>query len=271
MSENNNLQRMIIIPPDVFDKWKHIITEDQKLSQLDKSMKSIINNKNMNEIDKWHQYRENLLKFSFAKKNDVKFNHYVKPITSEKIIQTNRIPKFHVGQQTYQNMNDQGLQTNVDKEYILHKGDYVNKTNLFGCDTSEVFGCEGNTNLEDVNKVGDESDDSMFSIDEDVREEALLNVPKDVRIIRETKSLDPYSYRSFELSNGDVVNVPTSRTTRSMKKSAEHKKKMLSTKLKQTKISFKNVKRPHSRTRLKGAPNTSCRESDSSIPWVPYE
>lgn len=74
---DNNLQRRIIIPPVVFNKSKDIIIEDQKLSQLDNSMKNIIRNIWIKLIcfdSNWYQYRENLLKFLFAKKSHVKFN-----------------------------------------------------------------------------------------------------------------------------------------------------------------------------------------------------
>lgn len=65
----SNLQRMIVIHPELFKKFKHIITEDQNLTELDKKMKSILHNKNLNDINKWYQYRESLFKFSFLKNN----------------------------------------------------------------------------------------------------------------------------------------------------------------------------------------------------------
>lgn len=83
----SNLQRMIVIHPELFNKFKHIITEDQNLTQLDKKMKLILHNKNLNDINKWYQYRECLFKFSFLKNN--KFTK--KMYTQDNSTQTNRL------------------------------------------------------------------------------------------------------------------------------------------------------------------------------------
>lgn len=48
-----NLQRMIIVPAHTFEKWKHIITYDKRMSDLDRNMKSILNNTSLNDLSKW--------------------------------------------------------------------------------------------------------------------------------------------------------------------------------------------------------------------------
>lgn len=48
-----NLQRMIVIPDHTFEKWKNIVLDDEKMSNLDKNMKSILNNTKLNDITKW--------------------------------------------------------------------------------------------------------------------------------------------------------------------------------------------------------------------------
>lgn len=230
---NNNLQRMIVIPPDVFDKWKHIITEDEKLTQLDKKMKNIIYNKHLNDIDKWHQYRENLLKYSFANKGNDVLKHAVKTITSEKSIQTNRIPKFYKTQQT-------------NEKFETHTPNVINQESQ----TDEVQKSE---NIDEVFETRNNSfsEDTELDTDDDTRKLALEGLPKNIRITKERRSTDPSLYKSFELSNGDVVTVPTKITTRSMKKSADskNKKSKSPSKLKQQELQFLKVKAPYRKPR----------------------
>ncbi len=61
---NQKMQKMISIPPDLFDKVKDYVMHDQKHSELDQSMNKILQNKHMNAHDKWLLYREKLLKFA---------------------------------------------------------------------------------------------------------------------------------------------------------------------------------------------------------------
>lgn len=263
---NNNLQRMIVIPPEVFEKWKHIITEDQNLSTLDKHMKNILYNKNLNNVNKWHQYREKLLKYSFAKpERKYKYNHILKPITSEKVIQTKRIPKYHKQQQTEnQNrvVNDKQMQTDSGALYE----DEVYE-NIVSSDASNSNDCDN-----------DNDEDNVFP--EDIRQLALKGVPKHVKITKERRSTDPDSYSAFELSDGQVVSVPTmisKRTTRSMKK-IDSINENSSPLLRQSKLKFKKVKapttRPRSTLRTKStckSPSKSSDQNNDLVKWVQYK
>lgn len=256
---NNNLQRMIVIPPDVFDKWKHIITEDEKLTQLDKKMKNIIYNKNLNDIDKWHQYRENLLKYSFAKKGNEVLNHTMKKITSEKSMQTNRIPKLNKKQQT-----DQQFQISVPIQ-----SDQASQTD------NEVQNFENDEEVFETQDHSFSDDATELDTDDNTRKLALKGFPENIRITKERRSTDPSSYKSFELSNGDVVSVPTKITTRSMKKSAESKIKRQKSPLKQQQLPFLKVKAPHIRPRansgkVKGSPNKSPSKTTNLLKWDQY-
>ena len=66
----NNLQRMIVIPPEIFEKFKHLVLGDEQLTDLDKMMKSILYNKKLNDLNKWHLYRQNLIKYSSVKRKN---------------------------------------------------------------------------------------------------------------------------------------------------------------------------------------------------------
>ncbi len=255
---SNNLQRMIIIPPEVFDKWKNIITEDQQLSQLDKSMRNIIYNKNLNEIDKWHHYRENLLKFSFANKGkgDMKLSRYVKPITSEKTLQTNRVPKWNFSQQTSQAMENQYAQTIPDYDYVLHNGDYIDKQTLYGANNDEVFEHDGLNSKNDINN-DDTSDDGN-------NEFIMSNIPKDATLLKVRR-------HTREYSNGDVVTIDNEKLGETPDKGCQTRnmtRKLLNEKnLQQLQIPFKSVKNPHLRPSTKKARISS--EGDI-IKWDKY-
>ena len=167
-----NLERMIIIPPEIFDKWKHIITEDQNLSELDKKMKAILYDKNLNNINKWHQYRENLLKYSFSKKNNPKLDISLKPITSEKSMQTNRVLKMNKKNQTKDELQNRNL--HLTNQWVQTEND--NDRNVFESDKNdEVFATH-------LLSESDESDE--IDLDDDTRALALQGVPKNVKIIR---------------------------------------------------------------------------------------
>lgn len=52
-----NLQRMIVIPAHTFEKWKNFIIHDEKMSDLDRNMKSILNNTKLTDVTKWQLYK----------------------------------------------------------------------------------------------------------------------------------------------------------------------------------------------------------------------
>ena len=261
-----NLERMIIIPPEIFDKWKHIITEDQNLSELDRKMKTILYDKNLNNINKWYQYRENLLKYSFSKKSNPKFDLSLKPITSEKSMQTNRVVKLNQMIQTEDELQYQN--PHLINQAVQTENDY-NKNVFESNKNDEVFGTH-------LYSESDESDE--IDLDDKTRALALQGVPKNVKITRERLSIDPSSYKAYELSNGEVVTVPTERTrtttTRSMRKRLESS----SGEMKQTTIPFKKIKPPSSgkpRTQSsKLRSNSNTRRFDNvekNIQWEEYK
>ena len=62
MNKNQSLlQKMILISPELFKKWKQLQVEDEQLSETDRKLKNIISNKKMNETEKWYHYKQVLL------------------------------------------------------------------------------------------------------------------------------------------------------------------------------------------------------------------
>jgi hypothetical protein len=46
------LQRMIVLPPETFERWKHLIVDDARLSTLDKEMKRMLYDKKLDSLNK---------------------------------------------------------------------------------------------------------------------------------------------------------------------------------------------------------------------------
>lgn len=228
-----SLQRMIIVPPEVFDKWKHIIVEDEHLSELDKSMKSIINKRNMNDIDKWHHYRENLLKFSFNKgfnknknltssipstmtttsstktdaktsnkKSQTKFMRGNNLQTSDKETQVNFYESLS---NNAKQMNEQNL---TDYEDIYESADEMNNlihpNKKHRHDLNDLT-LKNSSNILNTDDKKLENDEVGINDDEMLRIKALNGQPKNVKIHKLLHKSE--RYMSYELSNGDIVTV----------------------------------------------------------------
>lgn len=106
------MQRMIVVPPTVFEKWKKIFVADKQLSDLDLEMKRVLYSKNMNNTDKWHLYRQNLMRYLMVsrKKREQtsekplmidKDSQYDKHVKDEKIFSTSNNRKIS----KHQNLN----------------------------------------------------------------------------------------------------------------------------------------------------------------------
>lgn len=251
-NKNNNLQRMIIVHPDVFEKYSHIFQEDSFLSELDKRMRKILLNKHLNQIDKWHQYRENLLKFSFSKQaNNNNFENFKShattvPILSENSTQTFQIPKFHKESQTLASLHEKQEKINKESQTM----EYFNNNKLTR-NREEVY--------ESLHSDVD-SDSEEIDMNDEIRERALEGVDRDVKITRELSSMDPTSYKLFELSNDDVVNVPTKRLTRLMLKNSGKS-------LVQSKLEFKKVKKNSNRS----ISHSKTRTQEPILNWDTYK
>lgn len=294
---------MIVLPPETFEKWKHMIVEDSKLSLLDKEMKKILYDKNLNVLDKWHRYRQNLL--HYIKKNkptknykdistntvkeSVNVGSQVKlPLTRNKRIQmnTDQKPTFNQSTQTYtENVNagtqmkfpltrNSGMQTYTDhltmgtqtfpneKLFMLPKKKATFKQ-------SKVVVAKKDSSLSDFNNtsiyehLGDKdlSKDDIFDVssesiiydqDDSIRKKALEGQTKDVRIVKERMSTNPNEYRSYDLSNGEIVTVPL------------QKRKIITRSLSNQQL-LKGKKRKSHSTPVKK------KQSGGKIKWVNYK
>jgi hypothetical protein len=61
MMRQNNLQDMIMIPKELFDKFKKLLGDETELTNIDKRLKDIMLDEKLNEYDRWLLYRQAIL------------------------------------------------------------------------------------------------------------------------------------------------------------------------------------------------------------------
>lgn len=72
------MQRMIVAPVSIFDKFKEMIEDNKHLSDLDLEMKKILYCKKLNDFTKWQNYRQVLQKYLLLKKQKTQmFNNVI--------------------------------------------------------------------------------------------------------------------------------------------------------------------------------------------------
>lgn len=201
----SNLQRMIVIQPEIFEKIKKILIDDSKLSELDKNMKSILRNNKLTDLNKWHLYRQNLLTYSSMKRKNAykdKFNLCQPAIRHVHGVgvQTKRIVSKNQNTNTDSpSISDKYTQADIPKA----KEEYTDvdekpKPVFTQLGVEETF--ENNSDVFDDDEDGNADDDDGIVSDE------FIN-PKE--ILRERASSDPNMYRSFEMKDGATISVPT--------------------------------------------------------------
>lgn len=189
---NTNLQRMIVIPPDLFQYFKDTVYEDKELGSLDKEMRKILRNKKLNSTQKWYEYRQNLIKYGNKKRNMLTKPSSKQPTYSVGV-QTNRLKQKQQMESSTQtripNLKEGSVQTHlipneVNDEVFLAEGE------------KEVFVPPSETYL-----------DVPYDMDDTIRHRAL-SASGAAKRIKERKSINPSEFRVFENDQGDVITVP---------------------------------------------------------------
>lgn len=241
-----SLQKMFIIPPEIFEKWKHMTMMDKRLSDLDRQMKSVLYNNKLPDMEKWHLYRQNLQKHIHSAKQIGKFvnlkNEHLKHLESVGV-QTKPIYKRHKNEQTEAVMNkDFSTQTRMEEDDIISNTSNNSEglENIF--ETSNMY-----------SSIGD-SDMDLSAIPEDV----------DARdIVRERTSKDA-SLRILEMKNGDVITMPIS------DKKKSKKRKVLKTPEKGSKQSTLNFNSRKSARIAAASTMKKVKKHSSPLKWSKY-
>lgn len=270
-----NLQRMIVIPSHTFEKWKNIVIHDQKLSDLDKNMKSILNNTKLNDVTKWQLYRQNLMKFTNSMRllNRKPINNVAPKRLMDVSTETNKIYKRNKSIET-DNIVMKDEETDADdlkNPFILVKGKQQQKASP-NKTMEDIFPTTNKFNSLDENdfehNISDNEHNYTLDQDETIKRRALLNQPKHVKIVRERKSVNPEEYRTFELDNGEQVSVDVEKHVRLTRARAKNQQKK-----------FVLPPKPTKRPATSSTPSKRKKQSGAgignsfkkSIPWIVYK
>lgn len=204
----NNLQRMIVLHPEQYNKLKDNLLDDNELSQIDKAMKTILLNKNLNDIQKWHLYRNQLVKLGDKRRKQL-LRSPAKPLMANK--------NLEIEEETPSRTYMRNMSTQTSRIIRKHK-DTQTKTKKYA-DTSmqtnpyeDVYETEPQEISQEYNKkpiiVDDDSDysDNVFT-EENIKKRALSAVSSGSRL-KERKSINSSSVRVFETDDGSVISVP---------------------------------------------------------------
>lgn len=202
----NALQRMIVIPPAIFEKFKHIVLEDDQLSSLDKNMKSILHNKKLSDLNKWHLYRQHLLNYSSIKRKNAHHNKF-------------RWQPKHV----------EGVGVQTKRIFTKEKDTQIHRPQVFdnSAQTIEIpvipeF--KGVDNRQQQSATDDDDEVFTNTIENEYDQRDILNIR------------DSDGFRTIEMKNGDVLTEPQfQKPPKPLKK---HKSSLRSDGYLQTEIDF---------------------------------
>lgn len=86
MNSKNDLQKMLVISPKVFENLKHVLLANEKTESIDNSLNKIISDPKMNDNDKWNLYRHNQFHHANIKRQN---NYGLKSHVSPKNVRMN--------------------------------------------------------------------------------------------------------------------------------------------------------------------------------------
>jgi len=184
------MQRMIVMPPEIFNKFKDLIENDKNLNILDQKMKNVLYNKKLKPLQKWHLYRQNLIKYGInrrsAKKLPEKSPSFGKSFDAT--TQTKFVSK-----------------RNAHTETISPKYQTANtQTNFIPFVEDDVFEYNPKKEQRDASFNFSDFDDDEEDWDID-KKLAQAEINKDTKLI-ERPSLNS-DFRIFETKEGDVITV----------------------------------------------------------------
>ena len=227
MNSQNDLQKMLLISPKVYESLKHLLLTNEKSEMIEDSMEKILKNKNLNDYDKWNLYKHSQMHHANMKRknnynlNDLKksFNNNINKKNEKKTLDSSTNTKIKFSR-------DKETNTEQQSSPIRHShgiGAIAGAEKVYENSMYESF---NDSNINDDHERSDH-DYSLNNVTLDYsdvqREEALKDVPKDVRIIKKLQTSDPKNYSSYQLSDGSVVDVPIPQKNKKKPKKQRHK------------------------------------------------
>lgn len=206
MNPKNNLQKMLLISPKVYEKIKHLILANERSELIDCNLKKVLKDKKLSEYDRWSLFKHNQL----HQANSNRINNYGSSSIQHK--KTENVEKSTIDAAT--NTRRKILKpAQTDSNDLTSTGDIGTQTdiNSAGNLPEQFF-----ESLQDPNNIHDASAEADSEYDfanqtldysDLMREEALRDKPKNVRIISKLQSRDPKRYALYELSDGTDMEI----------------------------------------------------------------
>lgn len=84
----NVLQKVIVMPIDVYNNMKKLMMNDDEISTFDKEMKLILHNKKLSDSEKWDLYREKMIHYE----SKLRKSGYENKLKLDKVIHVQSTP-----------------------------------------------------------------------------------------------------------------------------------------------------------------------------------
>lgn len=220
MENKKNLVKMYVLPEETFNKWKVSVDYVKSFSPFDREMKRILYDKKLNDVTKWHLYRQNLMKYTNMKRQNINMERVEKNKNVNSTIQniqqqrTKRKPVMYdaSAQTKYVFTNEKEMQTTPVKfSSVTTQSQFLND-DIFDTGNSDVEPgtSDSHTPLPRLsamgvarssfhrNKAKDSTSTNFVEISDDSPEQTTP-------VKRNVKEVD---YRVVETPGGSVYTVP---------------------------------------------------------------
>lgn len=207
------MQRMIVIPTDVFTKLKNLLDNDKNLDILDQNMKKVLYSKNLNSVQKWYMYRQNLMKYGDQKRRvsllPTKYGYH-NPSSKNAETQTKfKLLKNKETQSTplhFDNIKQLGDDVfNFDPVKEKQQQHYTIDDDVFYSADQQQQQPNRYQYRDKTDKYMDVDDDGEWDEEEEVQKLALKEIAPDERLTRRLSANT--NIRMFDTNKGDIITV----------------------------------------------------------------
>lgn len=189
-----SLQKVVVIPIDVYNSLKSTLLSDADSSDFDKDMKLILHDRNLSDMEKWELYREKMIHFGgILRSTGYKFR-------------TSSLPKVthveSVGSQTkYLGKKDNGTSTDSKSVSVG-----ITQTPLVPSQIiaplEQVF-----ESTNSFQSLQDDVEESEISNDFKSQNKSMIHKSSPSRTVRRKLKSSHSDIDLFEMENGDIVTV----------------------------------------------------------------
>lgn len=183
-----NLQKIIVLPIDVYNNLKSMILIDEEITSFDRDMKKILHNRKLSDVAKWDLYREKMIHYG----NNIRNHKY-----DVKEIRDNNKQKSDQDASTQTRFifkRDKESNTGLGEKDF--SSEVSTQTDYMHVPLAEEYFVSSNTNEGD-------SENTIHTNNDTVNDSEILGMG---RVKRKLKSKHS-DIKMYEMSNGEIVTV----------------------------------------------------------------